>query len=314
MKLTLWGFLKEQWTNQAPVVKADLVGKTVIVLGANTGLGFEAAIHFAAMNPGRLILACRSQSRGQEALNKLRAATGYKRSELWLIDLSDFDSVKSFADRFEQDGGRLDILVENAGVSSTTYVPSKDGWETSFQVNCLSTPLLALLMLPHMLRTAPRKWRHPRHARQRRLLHTQEYGWILHVLNVFFVRALNARLGAATPLIVDAVNPGFCASELGRNTSGVAGFIFGIMQRLLGFTAEEGSRRLVWAAVGSPENPDDLRGGYINQCAVEEPNDFVISAEGHKFEDRLWDELVEMLGKIDSRALTTVNDYLTPTV
>ncbi|KAJ7177415.1 hypothetical protein C8R43DRAFT_872411, partial [Mycena crocata] len=52
----------------------------------------------------------------------LQAATGYKRSQLWLIDLSDFDSVKSFADRFEQDGGRLDILVENAGISSTTYV------------------------------------------------------------------------------------------------------------------------------------------------------------------------------------------------
>ena len=46
----------------------DLTGKTVVVIGANVGLGFEAAKHFAAMNPKRLVLGCRSQEKGQAAL------------------------------------------------------------------------------------------------------------------------------------------------------------------------------------------------------------------------------------------------------
>ena len=51
-----------------PVTRADLTGKTVVVVGANTGLGYEATKHFASMNPERLILACRSQQRGTAAV------------------------------------------------------------------------------------------------------------------------------------------------------------------------------------------------------------------------------------------------------
>jgi FlaA1/EpsC-like NDP-sugar epimerase len=71
MRVSFWDFVKDQWRKQQPVVKVDLAGKTVLVLGANTGLGFEATKHFATMNPERLILACRSQSRGQAALESM---------------------------------------------------------------------------------------------------------------------------------------------------------------------------------------------------------------------------------------------------
>jgi NAD(P)-dependent dehydrogenase (short-subunit alcohol dehydrogenase family) len=53
-------------------------------------------------------------------------------AELWIVDLADFESVKQFADKFEQDGGRLDILVENAAIVTDKYEPTKDGWETAF--------------------------------------------------------------------------------------------------------------------------------------------------------------------------------------
>lgn len=69
MKWSVSAFIKDQWTAVPPVVQADLTGKTVIVTGANNGLGFEAAKHFARMNPGKLILACRSKERGQTALD-----------------------------------------------------------------------------------------------------------------------------------------------------------------------------------------------------------------------------------------------------
>jgi len=60
---TLLDFIYDQWSTVPPVVTADLERKTVVVTGANTGLGFEASKHFARMNPGKLILACRSQQR-----------------------------------------------------------------------------------------------------------------------------------------------------------------------------------------------------------------------------------------------------------
>ena len=68
MKWTVPAFIRNQWTTVPPVAQVDLTGKTVIVTGANNGLGFEAAKHFARMNPAKLILACRSKERGLAAL------------------------------------------------------------------------------------------------------------------------------------------------------------------------------------------------------------------------------------------------------
>jgi NAD(P)-dependent dehydrogenase (short-subunit alcohol dehydrogenase family) len=63
---------------------------------------------------------------------ELQAETGYKKAELWMIDLSEFASVKAFATHFEQDGGRLDILVMNAGISLRRgYESSVEGWEST---------------------------------------------------------------------------------------------------------------------------------------------------------------------------------------
>jgi FlaA1/EpsC-like NDP-sugar epimerase len=60
--------LYDQFGAAPPVAKTDLTGKTVVVVGANTGLGFEATKHFAVMGPERLILACRSQEKGEAAI------------------------------------------------------------------------------------------------------------------------------------------------------------------------------------------------------------------------------------------------------
>jgi hypothetical protein len=72
------GFLQNiqnQWWKVAPVEHVDLTGKTVVVIGANVGLGFEAAKHFASMDPKRLVLGCRSQEKGQAALQGEQATS-----------------------------------------------------------------------------------------------------------------------------------------------------------------------------------------------------------------------------------------------
>jgi len=67
-RATIFGFFKDQYWRVEPVESVDLTGKTVVVIGANVGLGFEAAKHFASMNPKRLVLGCRSQEKGQAAV------------------------------------------------------------------------------------------------------------------------------------------------------------------------------------------------------------------------------------------------------
>ncbi|KAJ7173561.1 hypothetical protein C8R46DRAFT_1083145 [Mycena filopes] len=339
MRAAPFAFVVGQFKKQQPVVKVDLAGKTVLVLGANTGLGFEATKHFASMNPERIILACRNETKGNAAMDKLKAETGYTKAELWIVDLADFASVTQFADKFEKDGGRLDILVENAGMLADKYEPTKDGWEASLQVNCLSGPLLALRLLPAMIKTAQEHSTVPRivvvssevhyykdiekkvcenpdilktlgsseYCTKRARIMSDRY-FITKLLNVFFVRALNARLPPSTPLIVNAVNPSYCYSELRRSLPGVLAFFDRILELCLAFTAEVGSRRLVWAAVGG--DPDELRGEYINACAVAEPSDFVIKPQGVKVQDRVWDELIDILGKVDPKVTANVNQYL----
>ncbi|KAF8176360.1 NAD(P)-binding protein [Mycena galopus ATCC 62051] len=341
MRRGLFDFIRDQFSTQQPVVKADLTGKTVIVLGANTGLGFEAAKHFATMSPGRLILACRNPSKGQAAVDKLAAATGYVTAELWILDLADFASVKAFADKFEREGGRLDFLVENAAMYADKYEPTKDGWETAFQISCLSTPLLAFLLLPAMLKTAREHSTLPRlvvvssevhywasiekDVRENpdilKTLGSAEYCTpikmvsrylLIKLLNVFFVRALNAHLPPATPLIVNAISPGLCRSELTSRLTGIAATFDRLMTYFFAYSTEVGSRHLVWAALAEEEHPDVLRGVFIHISKVAEPSDFVISEEGAKTQDRIWDELVDILGQVDPRVTVTVQQCLSP--
>ena len=67
-KYSFLQFIQEQWGPPEPLVTEDLTGKVVLVTGANIGLGFEAAKHFASMNPERLIIACRSEEKGNQAV------------------------------------------------------------------------------------------------------------------------------------------------------------------------------------------------------------------------------------------------------
>jgi NAD(P)-dependent dehydrogenase (short-subunit alcohol dehydrogenase family) len=340
MQLGFSQFIRNQWTISPPVAKADLSGKTVIVTGANIGLGFEAAKHFARMNPGKLILACRSEQKGRAALNELREETGCATAELWLLDLASFASVKSFGERFEREGGRLDILVENAGVLPDKKLQfTSDGWETSVQVNNLSTSLLALLLLPHLLETAQKYNTTPRlvvvssemhywtkfeqrlidapnpfeiYAHEKHLargLVGDRYS-ITKLLNILFARALNDRLHKK-PVIVNSVNPGYCYSAFRRSFTGVLAFFDGLMEKALARSTEEGSRTFVWAAIGAEEKKDELRGAYISLMEVNEPSNFVVGEQGKVAQEKLWDNLIEELTKVEPKVQQIVKEYLT---
>ncbi|KAJ3570465.1 hypothetical protein NP233_g4385 [Leucocoprinus birnbaumii] len=336
-KPSLWSYLYHLLRASAPLVKVDLKGKTVAVIGANTGIGFEAAQHFATMGPERLILACRSQEKGEAAIERLEQATGYKKAELWLIDLTDFSSVQTFADRALNELERLDIIVMNAAIGSRKYNTTKDGWETSLQVNALSMSLLALLLLPCLSKTATRFNVKPRivvvsssvHYFSKledeifeapnafSLLSNEDYCTpnIMRtryletkLLNVFFVRALTNHLKDRS-IIVDAVCPGFCYSELRKEITSVS---MSIYEWIFARSAEEGSRNLIWAAIGAPEggNEDDMSGQYIVSASIQEPADSLLGQEGKRREDKLWNDLISILRDVDPRVTDITGRHL----
>ncbi|KAF8483532.1 hypothetical protein DFH94DRAFT_626525 [Russula ochroleuca] len=338
-KFSFLKFIRDQRRKPDPVEHVDLTGKTVVVIGANAGLGFEAAKHFASMNPKRLVLGCRSQEKGQAALQAIQA-TGFKNAELALVDLARFASVSAFADTFIRENAQIDIFVQNAGILVTRYSASEDGWEESIQVNHLSGMMLILLLLPCLVKAASSGTSpNPRVVIVSSEVHYQtkfskkevESDKILQkindknyctlrvildrynlskLLNIFFVRELTKRLPANSPVIVTAVNPGFCKSQLTRNMPLFLRPIGRLMEILLARTAEEGSRNLVWGAVGGAGREFELRGAYVSNANLDEVSDYALSDEGAVVQARIWDESVEILSGVESKVESSLREML----
>jgi hypothetical protein len=111
---------------------------------------------------------------------------------------------------------------------------------------------------------------------------------VFSVLNVFFVQELTKRLPASSPVIVTIANPGYCKSELLRNFPFALRMLEAIGKALLARTTEEGSRQLVWAAVGGAGREFELRGGYVSMANLQEVSDYALSDEGAVVQTRLW--------------------------
>jgi len=114
------------------------------------------------------------------------------------------------------------------------------------------------------------------------------------VIGLLVARALADRL-SHTPIIVSAVCPGYCYSGLRSKYKGAEAFFDYFMEKLLARTSEEGSRNILYGAVGGPENVDDLHGAYVYRCGLREPSDWVISSEGAFAQERIWVRLCVLL-------------------
>lgn len=151
----------KQMFHRVPPIPSDirLDGQTAVVTGSNTGLGLECARQFLQLGLAHLILAVRSQPKGETAAQQLRTAFPRARIEVWPLDMESYDSVREFAKRCET-LERLDVAVLNAGcgkVQFTRVGSDKNGRETTIHVNYLATILLAILLLPTLKRSAGQK-------------------------------------------------------------------------------------------------------------------------------------------------------------
>ncbi|KAF2209155.1 hypothetical protein CERZMDRAFT_100672 [Cercospora zeae-maydis SCOH1-5] len=311
------GFLYSQLLASLPYPVQPQTGRTVVITGSNTGLGKEAAKHFARLGAGKLILAVRSISKGEAAKADMEAATqcGKNVIEVWKLDMASFDSVKHFARRLNETLGRLDVFIANAGVVRKEYHLA-EGLEESITVNFVSTFLLAGLILPKMKETAnlfsirptlsitssgahahssfPQKDIAP----EGKLIETvgdrevcakywdQQYP-LSKLLEIFAVRSIGKQSPQQVfPVTINCVDPGFCHSDLAREHP-TWGFF--IMKVLLARSTEQGSRTLVHGGNGDRHT----HGRYLSDCIVAEPHEVV--TKNVDVQDKLWRELSERL-------------------
>ncbi|MGW4065553.1 oxidoreductase [Amycolatopsis sp. NPDC004747] len=218
--------MTQRWT-EADI--ADQSGRTVLVTGANSGLGLRTSQVLAGKG-ARVLLACRSAERGAKALDLVKTAAAGAEPELVPLDLSELASVRAAAVSVrERTGDALDVLVNNAGVMATARGRTADGFELQFGTNHLGHAALTWLLLPAL--------RGGRHARvvalssiaavgaridvedpnfeHRRYNPATAYGQS-KLANQVFAMELDRRLRAAGDDVIGvAAHPGYTATGLG---------------------------------------------------------------------------------------------------
>ena len=141
--------MSEKWTSaQVP----DLAGKVIIVTGANSGIGYEAARVFVSKG-AETVLACRSEQKARAALEQIKAGSPAARAEFMQLDLASLASVYAFAEAFKQKYERLDVLVNNAGIMWVPYGLTEDGFERHLGTNHLGHFALTGLLLERLRHT-----------------------------------------------------------------------------------------------------------------------------------------------------------------
>ncbi|KAH6650459.1 hypothetical protein F5144DRAFT_478386 [Chaetomium tenue] len=266
----------------------SFAGKTVLVTGANTGIGFEAAVKYSALGADLLILGVRNLEKGEDTKKRILARTHRQSDTIAIapVDLATFASVWTFVATVEKLTPRLDVALLNAGLGNPKFEAAPSGWEMGLQVNVLSTTLMAILLLPLLRRTAlatgkpphltltnshghgmvEREW----FAKSGSLVKAvaERDGWNADrsylMLKLIACAVAETLAGVVTrergstsgtpEIIVNLACPGLCKTDLGRKFSVASHIFMAPFLAIFARSAEQGSRTLVSATALGPES------------------------------------------------------------
>ncbi len=257
------------------VAGRDLSGRTIVVTGANTGIGEWTARSLASAG-ARVIFACRTPATGEAAVARTRQAHSGCDAEFAQLDLASFTSIMQFTGRLDAD--RIDALICNAGLIQMAWAETEEGFERTVGVCHIGHFLLARLLMQRMLAcAAPRivmvsstSHRSPANLDFDRLPMTREnfrgltaYGQA-KLCNVLMAKSLQSRYGTRG-LIACALHPGtLITTDIGRNSR----IASALMKLVSPFTKSpvQGAATTVYATVHEPAT--DLAGKYLQDCQI----------------------------------------------
>jgi NAD(P)-dependent dehydrogenase (short-subunit alcohol dehydrogenase family) len=290
----------------------DLAGTTMMVTGANTGLGFEAA-KVLAERGARVLLACRSEAKAIEAIDRIGADVADADLRFVPLDQADLSSVAEAA-RLAAEEPRLDVLINNAGVMVPPYQMTEDGFESQFGVNHLGTFALTAQLLEKLAEQDG-----SRVVVTSSIAHRgasiffddidasagydarKRYGQS-KLANLLFTYELDRRLRAAgSATVAVACHPGIATTELGRHMPAAVRFAMPFVRPFFNSPAEG-----AWPTLMAATDPSIEGGDYIGPRRRGEtsgPAVKVQSTSTARDEDlarRLWELSIEMTG-VDPR-------------
>lgn len=280
-------------------------GKTVIITGANSGIGKATALELA--NRGAtVILGCRCLGKGEAAATEIKNLSGNANVSAMKLDLASLDSVRKFVENFKAKEISLDVLINNAGVMLCPFKKTEDGIEEHLSVNYLGHFLLTLLLLDK-LRAAPEA----RIINVSAVAHyvatiqledinletnyvpREAYGQS-KLAQVMFTRELAKRL-EGTKITVNSLHPGIVRGTglvkyTPLNRLWVRFVTFPVTWLLLK-TPKDGAQTTVFLATSA--EVEGISGKYFSDCQLRTPSELVLDTEKLH---RLWTVSTELVG------------------
>jgi NAD(P)-dependent dehydrogenase (short-subunit alcohol dehydrogenase family) len=277
-----------------------VIGKTVLVTGANSGIGKVTATELARRG-ARLVMLCRSRSKGEAAREEIIAQSGNREVELILGDFASLASVRRAAEEFLSRHDRLHVLVNNAGLYLNERLLSQDGYEMTFAVNHLAPFLLTSLLQGALRAAAPARVvtvsslmhmlghiRFDDLGAERGFSGMRAYG-DSKLANVLFSNELARRL-EGDGVSSNSLHPGGVATNFGGEAGGLFSMILRLGRPFL-LTAEQGARTSIYLA-SSPE-AEGVSGRYFVNSR---PARSSAEANDAAVQRRLWEVSERMVG------------------
>jgi len=297
-----WGFTLEELP--------DLSGKTVIVTGANVGLGYWSAHHMVGKN-AKVIMACRNLKKAEAAKEKILADYPNAKLEILQLDLGDLASVRDAAKVINANYDRIDSLLLNAGVMANPYTLSKQGLQLQFAVNVLGHFYFTKLILDKVVAAQPStivsvsSSAHyyaelPFMLEASQLNDEANYDQLQHYCqsklgNVLFAQELQDRLDQqGAEVYVNSLHPGAVLTDLQRHVVPEIPMIKTIADAILGqmfWAPEVASLTQLYTAVSPKIVDEKIKRKYFCPIArenVEGTNDLIRDS---KLQKQLWIKL-----------------------
>ena len=274
-------------------------GKTVLITGATSGIGLEAAVQLAKLG-ARTVLVGRDPARTAAAVAEVKQRAGSGAVESLLCDFVSQEQVRKLAADYRTQHDRLDVLVNNAGTGFKERTLTADGIESTFAVNHLGAFLLTNLLLDLIVKSAPARIvnvssrGHYRGTMDFDDLNfdkgysiTRGYGRA-KLANVLFTRSLAKRL-EGKGVAVNALHPGAVATKIWTVAPRWVQPILSIAKRWM-LTPAQGASRVVFLAAG-PE-VEGQSGLYFDVNQVKQPSALALD---EKLGERLWQESARLV-------------------